>query len=95
MGGSGDLGSPASAGRETDLALAESRKKARPIRKKMAMAPTPRLALPVAWEIRLTTVVPSREAPCRRCPAGRKYSPDLAAGMSLAKWDRDRAWMPP
>ena len=50
----------------------------------IAMAPTPRLMLPVTLEIRPTSVVPMNEAPFPQMSYRPKYSPDIADGISRA-----------
>ena len=51
--------------------------------------------LPVIWDTTPTSVVPMKDAPLPHISRMPKYSPDFSGGISLAKWDRERAWIPP
>ena len=50
---------------------------------------------PVAWVITPTRAVPIKDAPFPQISKIPKNSPDFSGGMILAKYDLDRAWIPP
>ena len=74
---------------------ADLRKRINPIIKITANIPTPILTLLNNWLAIEITAVPKKDAPFPQISMIPKYSPDLSAGMIFAKYERDKACIPP
>lgn len=77
------------------LTLQEKAKVMIPTPKRQAIGITPRLMFPVRSMTRPERRVPRNEAPFPKMSRMPKRHPDSSSGTILAKYERERAWMPP